>query len=101
MLQSRKRTSEEISATPEAKAVRLAVRMVGSAAKVGRIVGRSTQAVQKWTEDPGKMDPILARALSRATGYKVPVSQMLPEVYGNLTLQEIGYLPEAYAETKP
>ena len=102
-MRRKKRTVDEISATPEAQAVRRAVKLIGGAAATGSIVDppRCAQAVQKWTETPSKMTPQDARAISKATGHRIPVSDMLPEVYAGLTVQELGYLPAAYTEQKP
>jgi hypothetical protein len=97
----RKRSVEEISATPEARAVRKAVRLLGGAAAVGSMVNRCAQAVQKWTEDPAKMAPVFARMLSRETGYEVTVTEMKPDVFGGLSVQELGYLPKSYSDQQP
>lgn len=98
MARRRKRTVDEISATPQAQAVRKAVRLLGGAAAVGSMVNRCAQAVQKWTEDPGKMSGSNARVLSRATGHRVTVAEMKPDLFGELTVQELGYLPKSYSE---
>lgn len=92
----RRRSIEEISSTPEARAVREAIGMIGGTAAVGQLVGRCAQAAQKWAEFPEKMSPEIARKISAATGYRVPVSKMRPDIFGNLTLQELGYIPESY-----
>jgi DNA-binding transcriptional regulator YdaS (Cro superfamily) len=97
----RKRSADEVSATPEAQAVRRAVRLLGGAAAVGSIVNRCAQAVQKWTENPTKMSPTFARVLSRATGHVVTVTEMRPDVFGDLSVQELGYLPKSYSDQQP
>lgn len=93
-----KRKADQVSATPEARAVRRAVKMIGGTHAVGRLVGLTQQAVQKWTEDPRRMAPMMARQLSKAGGYQVSVTDMRPDIFGDLTVQELGYLPGAYAE---
>jgi DNA-binding transcriptional regulator YdaS (Cro superfamily) len=96
--QRNRRTVEEISATPQARAVREAVRQIGGTEATGILVERCSQAVQKWMEFPEKMPPAIARKISRATGYRVPVASLKPDIFGGLTLQELGYVPESYSE---
>lgn len=93
----KQRSVEEISATPEARAVRTAVKLLGGAKAVAPMVNRCHQAVQKWTEDPSKMSPKHVRELSKAGGYQVPVSQMRPDIFADLSVQELGYSPKARA----
>lgn len=90
----KQRSVEQISATPEARAVRTAVKVLGGAKAVAPMVNRSHQAVQKWTEDPARMQATHVRELSKAGGYKIPVSAMRPDVFAGLTVQELGYLPK-------
>jgi hypothetical protein len=84
---------EQISATPEARAVRTAVKLLGGTKAVAPMVNRCHQAVQKWTEDPAKMSGMQVRELSKACGFKVPVAQMRPDIFADLTVQELGYVP--------
>lgn len=100
MARRRKRTAGEISTTPEARAVRHAVGIIGGSAKAGKLVGRCEQAVQKWMEDPTRMSAENTRILSKGTHFEVPVAQMRPDLYGGLTVQELGYLPPAYKKGK-
>lgn len=94
----KRRTIAEISVTPQSQAVREAVRLLGGTVAVGRMVGRCSQAVQKWCAKAEAMPPEIARRIASATGYKVGVAAMRPDVYAGLTAQELGYLPAAYAE---
>lgn len=94
----KKRTIDEVSTTPEAQAVRRAVGLAGGSAKVGLLVDRCEQAVQKWFEKPDRMSPENARVLCRAADYAVPLAEMLPGTFANLTVQELGYLPKTRAK---
>lgn len=94
------RTADQVSATPEARAARMAIHLAGGAIAVGKMLDppRSEVAVHKWFENPHRMDPKDARAISKAGGYQVPVALMLPKVFAGLTCQELGYIPAAYPE---
>lgn len=90
---SRRRAPEEVSATPQAIAVREAVREAGGSVRVGKALVRAHQAVQKWMAEPTRMRAKFARELCRLAGYKVPLARMQPEVYGGLSVRELGYQP--------
>lgn len=92
-----RRSAKEISATPEAQAVRRAVKIIGGTTQTGRLFGVSQQAVQKWTEDPSRMHPLTARKLSQLVEYQVTVAEMQPDVFRGLSVEELGYLPKAYS----
>jgi hypothetical protein len=95
-----RRTADEISTTPAAKAVREAIRHIGGTVRAAEIVGRSDQAVQKWTEYPESMSATITRQLAAACGYRVSVSAMRPDIFGGLTLKELGYVPASYPEAR-
>lgn len=83
----------EVSATPEAIAVREAVKAAGGSVVVGEALGRAHQAVQKWMAEPQRMRARFARQLCRLAGYKVPLVRLQPDIYGDLSVRELGYQP--------
>ncbi len=83
----------EISATPEARATRQAVGEAGGTVKVSREMGVVYQTVQKWMEAPERMRGVALRHLVRLAGYKVPLVRIRPDLYGDLSVRELGYQP--------
>lgn len=83
----------EVSATPEAQAVRTAVTAAGGSPTVGRLLGVTYQTVQKWMAEPQRIRGVLLRQLVKASGYQVPLVLIRPDLYGGLSVRELGYVP--------
>ncbi len=79
---------------PPGEHIRMAVRLGGGPKKVAKSIGRCHQAIGHWYREPKRMEARFARDLSRLSGYRVPVSQMRPDIFGNLTEVELGYRPK-------
>jgi hypothetical protein len=83
----------EVSATPQAVAAREAVGVAGGTVKVAGDLGVVYQTVQKWMEAPERMRGAALRQLVRLAGYKVPLVRIRPDLYGELSVRELGYQP--------
>lgn len=79
---------------PPGEHIRKAVKLGGGLKKVAPKVGRCHQAIGHWYHNPNRMEPSLARELSRLSGFQVSVTDMRPDVFDGLTEAELGYRPK-------
>lgn len=91
------RINPDLPEDPVLRARFIAVRTAGGVSKVARSVGLvNHQSVRRWFGD-GAPSPQQARQLVALCGNTVTLQQLLPDVYGGLTAEELGYSPEGTA----
>lgn len=72
----------------------MAIQAAGNATIVAKALGFSRgEAVRLWyvNREPTAQQ---ARKLAELGNYQVPLAQILPEVFGDLTAKELGYTPK-------
>lgn len=87
----------ELPDDPVRRARFVAIRAAGGTVRVARATGKKThESVRRWyiNTDPSPAD---ARTLVQLCDYVVTLQEVLPEAYGNLSPQELGYQPETAA----
>lgn len=88
-------TSSTLPTDPVMRARCIAIRTAGGTSKVARAMGlKNHRSVSRWMEnyDPR---PEQARVLVKLCDNVVSLADILPDVYGGLTAEELGYQPEA------
>jgi hypothetical protein len=85
----------ELPEDPMRRSRYVAIRAAGGTVRVARAIGKkSHETVRRWyiDTDPTAED---ARTLVKLCDYVVPLPDILPGAFGNLTTQELGYTPVA------
>lgn len=90
-------TNPEMPTDPTLRSRYVAIRAAGGVTKVAQGVGlKNHESVSRWWKDGNSHPkPEQARKLVKLCGGIVSLSQILPHVYGGLTVAELGYQPEA------
>lgn len=79
---------------PVLRARYMAIQAAGNAATVGRAMGFTRgETVRLWyvNREPTAQQ---ARKLAELGNHQVPLAEILPEVFGDLTTKELGYTPK-------
>lgn len=85
----------ELPEDPVRRARFVAIRAAGGTVRVARATGKKThESVRRWyiNTEPSPAD---ARKLVQLCDYVVTLQEILPDAFGQLTAQELGYQPEA------
>lgn len=85
----------ELPEDPVRRARFVAIRAAGGTVRVARATGKKThESVRRWyiNTEPSPAD---ARTLVQLCDYVVTLQEILPDAFGQLTAQELGYQPEA------
>lgn len=87
----------ELPDDPVRRARFVAIRAAGGTVRVARATGKKThESVRRWyiNTEPSAAD---ARKLVQLCDYVVTLPEILPEAFGGLSTQELGYQPEPAA----
>lgn len=85
----------ELPEDPVRRARYVAIRAAGGTVRVARAIGKkSHETVRRWYIDTDPTAPD-ARTLVRLCDNVVKLPEILPEAYGSLSAEELGYDPAA------
>lgn len=94
MIANSHKSNPDMPTDPVLRARFIAIRTAGGNVKVARAVGlKNHGSVRRWMID-GTPSPEQARALVKLCGNVVSLADILPDVYGGLSVTELGYAPE-------
>ncbi len=86
-------TNPNLPDDPVRRARYVAIRTAGGTSKVAKAIGlKNHESVRRWTGDADPK-PEQARTLVKLCGGVVTLAEILPGVYGDLTVAELGYAP--------
>lgn len=92
---SKQSQNPELPEDPVRRARYVAIRAAGGTVRVARAIGKkSHETVRRWyvDTDPTAVD---ARTLVRLCDGVVKLPEILPDAFGHLTTDELGYAPSA------